>query len=558
MGNSSKALVPVFLAGLLLITVSSSLMPLSRAQSSPAILPRAPPFIDLGAGPSSLAPARQGAPIFTINDSLWIYSTFDESITVALRNPANSSILIVNLAPSSIISLYTFTSSDPPGEWTLVFTLSNSTDFSMLVFLVEVPGNQVPVSLSEYSIQNGEINLGFSVNSPELYDLEGCLVSNASNPVDNNTISLDEPADVGTGQISVSMNSQNDTATFSTSRNVTTPFSFWFDLEYSYGYSAALTNETVSRDVVVARSDTALFNRSTSETVSLPILGNLRLGRYVVRGYFDSSSGLAVAQTTVLREAGGSWFWLSACNPFTVSGTSFSKRVNLAENPSTWPSKLYFMYQYDGIEGYSVLPLQINLARLDFLGQPGNVPLSGFTYSLSNSSDIEASGAYSGSVYVIAKNYPLSLTVTPMIGSEALNSVRVNITRPFSDSQIFIPIGKLTVEVTNNSKPDIGADVTISNSQGASLGSNIPAGGNTSFYLPSGLYNITVSKGGLAEEGNATVVDGSDTIVTITVTSPQFPRSYLELLLVPLVLGLALNIWAWVVSPRRTKNLLSR
>jgi hypothetical protein len=41
--------------------------------------------------------------------------------------------------------------------------------------------------------------------------------------------------------------------------------------------------------------------------------------------------------------------------------------------------------------------------------------------------------------------------------------------------------------------------------------------------------------------------------VTITVSSGEVPRSYLELLLVPLVLGLALNVWAWVIGPRRSQ-----
>ncbi len=159
-----------------------------------------------------------------------------------------------------------------------------------------------------------------------------------------------------------------------------------------------------------------LFNGTAIDTVSLPILGNLRSGRYLVRGYFDTPSGFSAAETELLYLNGGSWFWLSACSPFSINGSTFSKQVNLAQSPSTWPDLLYFMYQYEGIEGYSILPLQINLARLDFLGQPGNVPLSDFTYSLGNNSDVEASGTFSGSIFVIAKSFPLNLTVTPMLG----------------------------------------------------------------------------------------------------------------------------------------------
>jgi len=216
------------------------------------------------------------------------------------------------------------------------------------------------------------------------------------------------------------------------------------------------------------------------------------------------------------------------------------------------------MYQNNGIENYAILPLQINLARLDFLGQPGNVPLTGFTYSIANNSEVEASGAFSGSVYFIAKNYPVDLTVTPILGSEALAPINVNVSAPLTDSQYFVPVGELTVQVLNDSKPDVGAKVSVSNLQGAYLSNNIPAGGNTSFYLPAGFFDISASKGGVSELGNATVIDGSNTIVTISISSSQLPRSYLELLLVPLILGLALNIWAWIVSPRRSKYFLNK
>lgn len=76
-------------------------------------------------------------------------------------------------------------------------------------------------------------------------------------------------------------------------------------------------------------------------------------------------------------------------------------------------------------------------------------------------------------------------------------------------------------------------------------------------FLP-GFFNIDVTKSGVSEYGNATVIEGSNTIVTISFTSAQIPRSYLELLLVPLILGLALNVWAWVISPRRSKFPMNR
>jgi hypothetical protein len=546
--NKRKIVTLTLLGLLFLVTVTTATVPGSLAQTPAAVLPHAPPFIELGFGPNSLSPAQQGAPVFTVNDSLWVYSTSPEQLSVDLVSPANVSFK-TTISQFGLFSLYTFLSTDPQGDWNLYFAFQNSTYYSVPILFMIMPQNQAPVGLSEYSIQNGEINLGFSVNSINAYNLEGCLTSSAT----NQTISLADPTTIGSGSISISINTENNSAVVTSTTTSSTPFSFWFDLEYSYTYTSLLANETISRDVLVARSSTILFNGSSSEIVSLPILNNLRSGRYVVRGYFDSGSGFSAEETRLLHLSGDTWFWLSSCNPFSISGAIFSKQVSLASNPSTWPSVLYFMYEYQGIEGYSVLPLQINLARIDFLGTPGSLQLSGFTYTLSNNSDLEASGAFAGSVYVIARSYPLDLTVTPMLGSQSLTPINVVVPRPFSESQYFILIGKLTVEVLNNSSPDIGAKVTVTSLDGATLTSSIPVGGNTSFNLPAGFYDIGVSKGGITETGNATVVVGSNTIVTITATSQQIPVSYLELLLVPLILGLALNLWAWVVSPRRSK-----
>lgn len=546
-GQRTYAILVV--VGVLLLGSPLVHTPQSDAQTR-AILPGAPPFIYLGFGPYSLAPAQQGAPVFTTNDSIWVYSTFNQTLLTTLVNPANASIT-TRLFSSEILSLYTFSEDSPPGNWTLYFTLPNSTYYTVPISLVTLPQTRSPVSLSDYSIQNGEIDLGFSVSPLNSYDLDGCLVSNDS----NSNISLSEPASIGSGGLTLTLNTANESATVSATGTLLSPFSFWFELDYPYSYSTSIKNESISSEVSVARSEAVFFNASSSENVSLPILSNLRTGRYVIRGYFDSSSGFYSAETSALMTNGENWFWLSGCNPFSINGTVFSEKVSLEQNPKTWPSRLYFMYQYDGVEGYAILPLQINIARLDFLGQPGNESLSDFTFSISNNSDVEATGSFAGSIYVIARTYPLFLSVTPMIGSEVLSSIGVQIPQAFTATSVFVPIGKLTVEVLNNSKSDVGASVAVTNSFNASLSSIIPASGNSSFYVPAGSYSINVSSSGTSEGGNATVQYGSNTIVTITFSSPEIPNTYLEILIVPLILGLGLNVWAWIVSPRRTRYL---
>ncbi len=540
------------LAVIFLLVLSLPMINYSHGQSLPIITTSSPSFVFLGYGLSTLSPAQQGSPIYTANDSLWVYSSLDQEISVTLTSPNNNSSISSTIPPTTAASIYTFSGTDQPGTWTLIVTLQNSSSYTISIPLVETPENQASAALSEYSIQNGEINLGFSVNAPNSYNLEACLTSASG----NGTLYVSQPTNVGTGQMAIALDAGNNTAIVSAGGSIATPFSFWFEIDYSYGYTSSLANETISRNLAVSRSNTVLFNSTTTQSVSLPILTNMRPGRYVIRGYFDSASGFETTETRALLLNDGRWFWLSSCDPFSISGSTFSKQVNLAQNPSSWPTLLYFMYQTDGIDGYSVVPLQINLARLDFLGQPGNVELSEFTYSIANNSDIEASGTFSGSVYVIAKSYPLAMTVTPMIGLESLSPLEINVLKPLTDSQFYIPIGKLTVLVLNNSKPDVGVLIAVSNSQGASLSASTLASGSTSFFLPGGFYNITISRDSLAREGNATVNAGSNTIVQFSLTSSGVPTSYLELLFIPLVVGLGLNVWAWIISPGRSRYRL--
>ncbi|MDA4111903.1 MAG: hypothetical protein OK439_05150 [Thaumarchaeota archaeon] len=512
----------------------------------------APSFIKIGPGPDTLTSAQLGSPIFTTNDSLWIQSLSNQSVDILLSGPSNvSSIPIVSMSlqPETVVPLHVFSSLDPEGIWTLSVTLQNSTTYTILVPF-EIPAlNSSVISLTEYSIQNGQINLGFSDDPSNAYNLEACLTSSFG----NDTIFLSEPSSIGGGQMSLYINTSSHNSTVSTQATPSQPFSFWFELYYFYGYSGSLPNETVSRDLIPSRSSTALFNSSGSRILTLTSETNLRPGRYLIRAFFDSGSSLVPTETRALLLSSGNWFWLQGCNPFSVSQSNFTRQVNLDQDPKTWPKLVYAMYEVGGVESYSILPLQINLARIDFYGEPGNVKLSYLTYSIANNSDAQASGVYSGTIYVIPKSFPILLTVTPMIGQESLTPQSIIISEPFSDSQAFIPIGELTVVVFNNSKPDTGSVVKVSSPQGASISSSIDSTGNASFYLPPGFYNITASKGSVSKIGNATVVHPNQTIVEFSFTTSALPTYFVDLLTVPLLLGLLLNLWVWVIHPRRTR-----
>ncbi len=510
-----------------------------------------PSFLDLGFGPDTLTSASLGSPIFTVNDSLWVHSLLEQQVTVTLADPSgNSSVSIVSSAAA--VSLHVFSPSDPQGTWNLTVSFQNSTSYYIPVPFVIPDQNSSVVSLTEYSIQNGQINLGFASDPSSAYNVEACLTSNFG----NGTAYLQIPTSFGSGEIAVNLDTGPGLSTVSMPSTPSQPFSFWYDLYYSYGFKGTLSNETISRDLMPSKSTSVYVNSTGTRVLSLSSETHLRPGRYSIRANFDSGSSLATAETSVLLLDNGDWFWLGGCDPFAVTQNTFTKQVGLDQDPSTWPKYIYAAYDVEGVEVYTISSLQINLARVDFFGMPNKVKLSYLTYSIANNTDAQASGVYSGTIYVIAKSFPILLTVTHTFGSEALVPQSITISKAFSDTPAYINVGELSVTVLNNSRPDTGSQVKISTSQGASAASPVDSNGVASFYLPPGNYNITVSKGQVSKMGNATVDYSNQTIVDFSFTSSSVPTYLVEILAVPLVLGLILNLLIWVVAPRRGKYKL--
>jgi hypothetical protein len=519
----------------------------SSAQSASAS--SGPSFLDLGFGPNTLQSASLGVPIYTVNDSLWVHSLLDQTVFVSLIDPTGSSYFGSPISSLSAVSIHEFSATDQQGTWNLTVSLPNSTSYYVPISF-EVPNvNSSVVSLTEYSIQNGQINLGFASDPSSAYNVEACLTANFG----NGTAYLSIPASFGNGQIGLNLETGPGLSTVTMPSTPAQPFSFWYNLYYSYGFSGTLSNETVSRDLNPSTSSSAYVNSSGARLLSLSNETHLRPGRYLIRANFDSGTSYATAETRALLLTNGDWFWLGGCSPFSVTQTAFTKQVSLDQDPNTWPKFIYVMYDVGGVDAYSISSLQINLARIDFFGTPNNVKLSYLSYSIANNSDAQASGIYSGTIYVIAKSFPILLTITPTFGSEVLRSQSIRITQAFSDSVAYIPVGELSVTVLNNSKPDTGSQVKISTSQGANVASPVDGTGVASFYLPPGDYNVTVAKGAISKTGNASVAYSNETIVEFSFTSSALPSYLAELLAVPLFLGLILNVWIWVIAPRRGK-----
>ena len=548
--RANRRLLACIGVAILLMSTLPLVSPFSFRFSSAQIAPAVPGFIELGYGTSSLASASNGVPIFTSHDNLWVLSDLPQQLTLTLFSPAGGRIVVDQLTTSTARLVYRFGGNDPPGNWTLEADLQNGSSYKILVPFILTSRTPASARLSEYSIQSGEIDLGFGITPSPAFNMEGCL---ATGP-ENDTVFVPVPTSLGGGEVAITTPANTSSSVVTIQTKPLQPFSLSYGFDYSYSYSSAVPNGTISRAVTALKSVTTVFSTNSTQRVPVEAETSLRPGRYVLNALFDSSSGPTIIASRVLLLTNGTWRWIDNCNPFRVSSLSFSRQVGLTQDPRTWPNILYLMYNLEGVDSYSVTPLQINLDRVDFLGQPGSVPLSYLNYKISNNTALQASGVYQGSIYLIVRNYPISITITPLLGEVQLTPRSVLISQPFADTTLSIPVGTLNVEVLNNSRPDPGSQIAISTNTGFDMVSNVGSTGNASFFLPSGTYNITASKGQASMLENGTVVQGESTLVVFRFANPSLLQSnYFELVAVPLIIGIFLNIWIWVVRPRTSK-----
>lgn len=550
MKSKSKTLA-VLLLLILLLAVNLSMKydrgssELSNAQAASSI----PSFLEFGFSPSTLSSAQDGIPVFAPNDELWILSNLNQSISLNLSSDGRG-VESVSLPTSTAMRIYTFNNSDQEGNWTLSVAPPNSDAFQIEIPFVNPSDHNVAVSLAQYSIQNGQIGLGFSVTSSGAYDLEGCLSTNSTGTVD-----VPLPSKLGSGTVSISSNLRAANISFTGKLNQT--FSFWYEVYHSYSYSGALPNEYISRDLEVIRSSSAFFSSASTQTVSLTNETTLRPGKYLIESFFESGLGLSVFESNELLLIDGQWYSLKGCNTFQITSSSFTEQVNIAQDYLNWPKTLYLMYEINGVDSYSVAPIQINLARIDFFGQPGNVKLTYLAYAIS-SPDILATSAYNGSIYVVVKSLPVSLNVTPEFGNEALSNYTVSISQQFSTEEIVVPVGRLTVQLLGSTESVRGIPIAVTNGRGGSVLGDTDPSGLVSFYLPSGSYNVWINRGQPTAFKNASITSASVTLVQFTVTPSGFPWYVPELLGGLLAVGMGLNLWVWIFRRRRIRRLNSQ
>lgn len=503
-----------------------------------------PNFVELGYGPSSLSSIQEGTPIYAPGDSIWFLSTSDKVAFAKLISPDGVQKYSNSVSSSTVYRLYSFSSMDKGGIWTLEIGFENTSVLSLQIPFVNLKTTPFSVALSNYSLNAQYLNLNFTFAPNDAFNVETCVGSADV----NSTLVLPIPARFGGGQMML-LGGIN-AAELSIEGIVTRPFTFWYNLQYSYSYMGNLSSEFISRETTVFKSHTVVI--STAQPISLQISNytSPRPGRYTMNAYFESSSGIAVEQTSALLLTAENWAWIGGCGITSVNSLSFISKQSLQGNVSGWPTTLYSMYEINGIDTYTSTPINLKEARIDFFGSLASSNVYYLHYSVAPNNNIDQYSVYDGSLYLIGRNFPLTARITPALGISSLATQTITISRPYTIAREVIAVGEINVTITNNTKPLDGASVTADNEQGGSVTSQSNSKGISLLTVPPGTYNVTVSKEGLTQVQGISVPSGVKATLDFAFTS-NTPSDSLEYVLISFVIiGLIANVILWL-RPKR-------
>lgn len=513
--------------------------------SSTAALQAKPSFIELGYGPGYLESVENGIPVYAPGDSMWLLSTSGEVSSVQLVSPKGVTESFRGVTGSTVYDLYQFTASDVEGNWSLVVTLANSSAFSLQIPFVNPAAHPIGLSLSNYSLGAGSVNLNFAVSSNNAFNVQTCL---ASSDV-NSTIVVPVPAKFGGGDMSLIGGTHSVELSFEGS--VTSPFTFMFEMDYSYSYQGSLKGEYISRDVSVFKSNTVVITSSNPTLLQISNYTSPRFGRYTMNAYFDNSNGVEVEQTTALLLNGLNWIWIGGCGTNQVNTLTFSSSHSLQGDILSWPTSLLYMYEIDGVDTYARIPVLLNLARVDFIGSLNFSNLYYLGYTIAQNEKIDQSSIYDGSLFLIGKSFPLSFQVTPNFGSSNLTTQNMTVMEPYTIESDVIGVGDVNASITNNTVPLSGASMVADNGLGGSLSSTSNTRGLALLTLPIGTYNVTVTTGGQSLTQRVSVTTDGKTVLQFNFTSTPPALDTSEYILISLVvIGFLADIVLWL-RPRR-------
>ena len=402
----------------------------------------------------------------------------------------------------------------------------------------------------------GGLSLGFTVPPSDAYNIEGCLVPQTR----QSTVQESIPSALGSGNATLDFNGTR--LKYFCSGKLTQAFTMWFELYYPYSYSNLNSTELVSRPQEVARSDSQVVTTAGNLSASLKEEAMLRAGRYTLETFFDSALGLNVQETRVLI-FNSTWFSLSSCNPFAITaGSTFQRSLSIAGPVSQWPSGFFSLYDFRGVEIVDFLPLRVQIARIDIAGTMNGSAIganlaSELGFSVLPNQAIEASSFYGEArSTVAASNFPLQVSILPTFGSQRFPIINTTVESPFNEYTIKIRVGEVAVHVVEDGRPVENSLVQLTNEENGITELSTASDGNVTFYIPAGTYSLTARIGNATQEQNLTVSTDQLSSVVFNFKSVPSPANYTNELIATIVVGVAINIYAWIILPRQRRYVV--
>ncbi len=508
----------------------------------------------VGLSPSTLAPASQGFPVYTVGDELWAASQLGSSLRVSLSSPNFSS--SNTLDPGAVALLHTFRGADIGGNWSLRLSSSDASR-TFVVQFVKQNQSLAPLLTGHGFSNRGDLLLNYTVHGGSSYDIQACVLGEEM----PNTVQIPIPGAIGTGQLLLRRAGVNATVTLQ--GQLSSSSTFWFELHHLYSYAVLNSSGLVEREVKVATSATLLLSQTGNPTRNASIAADapMRIGRFSLRAFFRGSSVYSSYETSVLIPDSASWVWLQGCTSTNdIVSSAFSFDLPLGASTTEWPRTVYTMYRSSGVEGLSLEPVPVAPAVINVVAVPWREKMTAARIVVAPGSAIEELKVVNGTIYLTASHYPLPLNISVAIGKEVFETQTLQVVQPYSIQELDVRAGRLDLVARLNGSPALGAVVEVFDQKNDTLTITADAGGSTSFLLPPGSYRLTANLGNETREARFAIQYGQDLPLSIEFGSaPNQTLSYS--LAIAGIIGTGASIWVWgrlIRGGRRRANLASR
>jgi len=497
-----------------------------------------PPLIGLGYNPATVQPVASGIPVYTAGDQMWIQSYYSNTTAIIqLENPRGEVPNgLVTLDPNEVYDAYTFGTADLPGQWTLTITTTFG-NFNIPFTVVTANTSLVPRYVGS-SLSDNFLNQAFELPQTSAYDIQACAAGQ----------SLGSSVVYGlvggrNGSIDVSLGENSSRVSVS---QVPYPLAVWLDLYSQYTYVVG-GGGMVSQNLLV--SETEEFTISPPSTgVVLQWVNQMPLhyGRFDLRVYVRTTSGLSLYEAPFLRTASGGWIALSDCTSMVnVSSGVFTLSTSLDASNSTWPRQLYTMYDQSGVESYSVAPVAANETAIHLTDYPFHRPLTGVVI---NASAPGITGgqwdAYNSTVYLLAPSFPSTVSIEVSFGGVVTEVVKTTIPTSYWPETLSIKAGTLQASVVYQGKAVANATYSLSTTGATPVAVKSNSLGTLSVQLPPGNYTVSASYQGTSTSEAVGVGVGQTTSATLELNPPPFPTLLYLLVGVAVATALA-NVLIW-------------